>query len=201
MFRICASLHHGLRLQASELSTANGNSRSTQSTPTQSSISWRHDYDAQGENLKYLKAHDANIHPVRDVTPHQLGEIVVRLTRPTTASIAAVWNFDNQDANLAHLKENDSCIELPYKTATPSSSSSRGRLSVEDFLPSSSRSPSPKRPLSNKSQRMTSFNTEVRGKKMMTSSTLPQIRVNGVKAKKSKHMSQRAYQYMANYEC
>ena len=110
-------------------------------SPTQASISWRHDYDAQATHVSYLKLRDPLVHPQRNVNTDQLGHIVQRLTRPTTASTAATWDFDNQDANLLYLRKVDRNIRLPLKTMSPTtnmsswtsrSSSRRSRISVED---------------------------------------------------------------------
>ena len=172
--------------------------------PTRASISWRYDYDAQGENLKFLKSHDPDIHPARSCTPDQLDDIIERLVRPTTASTAAIWNFDNQDANLAYLKIHDSCIELPFKTASPIASR-RQCINVEDFVPSpstrsvSSLSPSTSAGERHRRQRdrrhLVSYGNEAGGRKTMTSSTLPHLPPTGPKASR---VTPRAYQYMVN---
>ena len=170
--------------------------------PTRASISWRYDYDAQGENLKFLKRHDPDIHPVRSCTPEQLDEIIGRLTRPTTASIAAIWNFDNQDANLAYLKQHDRCIELPFRTASPTASR-RQCINVEDFVPPSRSltSSGHRRSTPARRHRVVSYdNDDVSGKKTMTSSTLPDLMHADRKQNKKRHLAQNAYQYMVNYD-
>ncbi|KAK2159242.1 hypothetical protein LSH36_156g12025 [Paralvinella palmiformis] len=102
--------------------------------PTRASISWRYDYDAQGENLKFLKSHDPDIHPARSCTPDQLDDIIERLVRPTTASTAAIWNFDNQDANLAYLKIHDSCLHPINRSSSFVCLFQDGYISFREFI-------------------------------------------------------------------
>ena len=175
--------------------------------PTRASISWRHDYDAQGENLKFLKSHDPDIHPIRSCTPEQLDAIIGRLTRPTTASIAAVWNFDNQDANLAYLRRHDGRIELPYKTASPGAASTPSRrrcINVEDFVPTCRSLSAHRREASAARQHhVVSYGNELAtdGRKTMTSSTLPQLLLQADgRPKPCRHLTKNAYQYMVNYD-
>ena len=105
--------------------------------PTQSSRSWRYDYNAQEENLRYLKKHDPLVHRSRSASPAKMGHIVNRLTKPTVASVTQRWNYDCEDGNLMFLKMFDKNIQLPYRTIASSrqhrSPAPGSRISVDDL--------------------------------------------------------------------
>ena len=99
-------------------------------TPTQASRSWRHDYDCEEENLRFLKQHDPHIHPQRSTSPAKMRTIVSRLTKPTVASVSQRWNYDCEDGNLMFLKKFDPNIRLPYRTVSRNEESKRPPTSL-----------------------------------------------------------------------